>query len=169
MIFTLPLLISVLTLIKSSFSFSFHSATITSSTNAPHIQTSPATPAASTAASQRGAGDPCGPKSNQTDFESTLNTCYKINTTYTHAPSIYGVQCLNTNPSWNQSINLTSCATNIDNICSRFIASSVSVSQWNWSSGVCIIHPSSSSYSSYSSSPSPCAPLPRPACSESER
>lgn len=48
------------------------SATITSSTNASHLQTSSTAPAKSTAASHRGAGDPCGPQGIQTDFESTL-------------------------------------------------------------------------------------------------
>ena len=140
MAFALSLLISILPLIKPSFSFTYHRTTMTSSTNALHIQTSSAAPApaTSTAASQPGGGDPCVPASNQ-DFESTLNTCYKINTTDTDAPSVYGVQCLNVNPSWNQSINLTSCVTNIVNICGRFIASTVTVSQWNWSSGVCMM------------------------------
>ena len=95
---------------------------------------------------QRGAGDPCGPGTNngndyqstQTDFESTLNTCGEINTTFTHAPSIYGVQCLNANPSWKQSINLTSCTSNIDDLCDTIALGRAPESQWSWSSGVCL-------------------------------
>lgn len=171
MIFSPSILISFLTLIKSSFSdtvgvkeslpvkgtpyssinfqeeapppppHSYHpqitrqSASRTSTANASHIQTSSAAPAKSTAASLRGAGDPCGPQGNQTDFESTLNTCGQINTTYTHAPSIYGVQCLNVNPSWNQSIRTTSCVSNIDEMCDLISESKANVSQWTWSSG----------------------------------
>lgn len=93
----------------------------------------------------RGAGDPCGPgsengdfQSTQTDFESTLNTCGKINTTFTDAPSIYGVQCLNANPSWNQAINLTSCTSNIYDLCRTITEGLAPASQWSWSSGVCI-------------------------------
>lgn len=106
--------------------------------NTPHLKTSsPAAPAQSTTAVvHRGAGDPCGPKGRQTDVESTLNTCGRINTTYTHTPSRYGVQCLNANPSWHQSINVTSCASNLNNICESIIEDTTSVSQWNWSSGV---------------------------------
>lgn len=111
------------------------SATITSSTNASQIQTSSAAPAMSTAASHGGAGDPCGPQGNQTDFESTINTCGQINTTYTDAPSIYGVQCLNANPSSNQSINTAYCASNIANLCGTINDAKATVSQWNWSSG----------------------------------
>lgn len=113
------------------------SASITVSANASRNQNSSSAPATSTAASQRGAGDPCGP-GNQTDFESTLNTCGSINTTYTQSPSTYGVQCLNANPSLNQSINTTACASNIDNICLTMISTRATVSQWNWSSGVCL-------------------------------
>ncbi|KAF6231228.1 hypothetical protein HO173_010560 [Letharia columbiana] len=157
------LLISILTLINSTFSATIlpasldhnvyshfkpqgeappyvppqtnsRSASLTSS-RISHIQTSSAAPARSTTVSHRGAGDPCGPQGNQTDFESTLNTCGQINTTYTDAPSIYGVQCLNTNPSWNQSINTTSCASNINDICAAIVSSQVTASQWTWSSG----------------------------------
>ena len=113
-------------------------ATVTSFANPSHLQTSAAARAQFTAAFHRGAGDPCGPQGHQTDFESTLNTCGQINTTYTHAPSRYGVQCLNSNPSWSQSINITSCASNMDNICSSIAKGTTIVSQWNWSSGVCI-------------------------------
>lgn len=114
-----------------------YSASITASTNAPRTHTLSTAPTSSTAASQRGAGDPCGP-SNQTNFESTLNTCGQINTTYPQGPSTYGVQCLYANPSWHQVINTTSCASNIDDICLTMSSTKAIVSQWNWSSGVCI-------------------------------
>lgn len=113
------------------------SASRTASINASPIQTFSTAPAKSSAASQRGAGDPCGP-SNQTDFESTLNTCGQINTTYPQGPSTYGVQCLYANPSWHQVINITSCEININDICLTMKSTKATVSQWNWSSGVCL-------------------------------
>lgn len=114
------------------------SAAVIHSANTPRFKTSPAAPVQpTTAVFHRGAGDPCGPKGRQTDVESTINTCGRINTTDTHAPSRYGVQCLNANPSWDQSINVTSCASNLNNICESIIEDTTSVSQWNWSSGVC--------------------------------
>ena len=113
-------------------------ATMTSFANASHPQTSSAAPTQTTGASQRGAGDPCGPRGEQTDFESTLNTCGQINTTYTDAPSRYGVQCLNANPSLNQSINTLACSSNINHLCRAITDATVVASQWNWSSGVCI-------------------------------
>ena len=150
------LLVSVLTLIRSSLS------TITlqalpgyvpvdnrllpsgesgPSTNATSNQTS----ARHNSTSNRGAGDPCGPRSTQTDFqntqtdiESTINTCGAINTTFTHAPSIYGVQCLHANPSWNQTVNVASCFSNLVGICQTITQGLAPRSQWSWSSGVCI-------------------------------
>lgn len=117
------------------------SVAVISSANISRLKpSSPAAPAQSTTAVvHRGAGDPCGPRGRQTDVESTLNTCGKINTTYTHAPSTYGVQCLNANPSWNQSINVTSCASNLNNLCESILEDNTNVSQWTWSSGVCDI------------------------------
>ena len=94
--------------------------------------------------SHRGAGDPCGPYSTdseypayQTDFETTINTCGPINTTFTHAPSIYGVQCLHANPSWNQWIDITSFPSNVQDLCSKIAGGHAPASQWTWSSGVC--------------------------------
>ena len=163
MIFPQPLLlISILTLIRSSLSnfthyippddAPVHDGQIAApkpvpipqsgnSTNSTANQTS----ANHNSTSHRGAGDRCGPYSdsnyqlNQTDFETTLNTCGDINTTFTHAPSIYGVQCLNANPSWHQSIDVTSCASNAQDLCGTVAYGSVPESQWSWSSGVCII------------------------------
>ena len=156
------LLVCVLTLIRSSVSKPTHHVSPSyvptpdgqtpdpkpapiylnvSSTNTTGNQTS----ARQNSTSHRGAGDPCGPYSSypnyqmkQTDFETTINTCGKINTTFTHAPSIYGVQCLNANPSWDQAINLTSCASNMDSKCSSIAEGFEPASQWSWSSGVCI-------------------------------
>ncbi|KAM0805689.1 hypothetical protein BDR22DRAFT_884660 [Usnea florida] len=153
------LLVCVLTLIRSSVSKPTHHVTPSyvpipdgqtpdpkpaaiplnvSSTNTTGNQTS----ARQNSTSHRGAGDPCGPYSSypnyqmkQTDFETTINTCGKINTTFTHAPSIYGVQCLNANPSWDQAINLTSCASNMDSKCSSIAEGFEPASQWSWSSG----------------------------------
>lgn len=164
-LFSSLLLISFLTFIKPSFSATVEPASVkhvypsqinpqkdsspympplakprkptTTSNHVSHIQASSAHPARSTVASHRGAGDPCGPVGNQTEFESTLNTCGQINSTYTHAPSIYGVQCLKANPTFNQTINTTSCASNIDDICEKISSSRATVSGWNWSSGVC--------------------------------
>ena len=96
----------------------------------------PQSTSAAAAAPHRGSGDPCGPTGDQTDFESTLNTCGAINTTYTDAPSEYGVQCLNAYPSLHQSINVSSCASNIEYMCVLLADGKAKVSQWNWSSGV---------------------------------
>ena len=113
--------------------------TTTASTSAAPARSPPAA-----AAPLRGKGDPCGP-TYQTDFESTLNTCGQVNTTYTHAPSLFGVQCLHANPSWKQHVNVSSCILNIDNLCGAVIGGLVKASQWYWSSGVCIVPLSSSS------------------------
>ena len=96
----------------------------------------PQSTSAAAAASHRGSGDPCGPTGNQTDFESTLNTCGAINTTFMDAPSEYGVQCRNAYPSLHQRINVSSCASNIENMCNLLARGQAKVSEWNWSSGV---------------------------------
>lgn len=38
--------------------------------------------------------------------------------TYGHAPNLYGVRCLDLNPSWHQSINVSFCASSINSFCS---------------------------------------------------
>ena len=59
-----------------------------------------------------------------------------INTTYTHNASEYGVQCITSDPSWDQHINVSSCNSNIVEMCDNIAAGTAIVSQWNWSSGV---------------------------------
>ena len=142
MILPVPLLISLLAIVEFSLSVTeqstpFHNANRPSSQNQEKAHSKPSNHrSARTAVSKHETGDPCGPQGSQTDLESTLYTCGQINTTYTHAPSRYGVQCLSANPNWKQSINITSCATNIENLCDAMVAGRLVESQWNWSSGV---------------------------------